>query len=69
MRARLHSGEVFDMNTMGAPVSAPYFAWEFRFLVALPPASDLLLFAKHLFVAAIGGGTGIEAELCSEFRG
>jgi hypothetical protein len=26
---------------------------ETRFLVALPPASDLLLFAKHLFVAAM----------------
>ena len=27
--------------------------WRFRFLVALPPASDLLLCAKHLFVAAM----------------
>jgi hypothetical protein len=27
-----------------------------RFLVALPPASDLLFFAKLLFVAAKGGG-------------
>jgi hypothetical protein len=27
-----------------------------RFLVALPPASDLLLFAKLLFFAAKGGG-------------
>ena len=26
--------------------------WKFRFLVAFPPVSDLLLFAKHLFVAA-----------------
>ena len=26
-----------------------------RFLVALPPASDLLLCAKHLFVTASGG--------------
>jgi hypothetical protein len=27
--------------------------WRFRFLVALPPAQDLLLSAKHLFVAAM----------------
>ena len=27
--------------------------WRFRFLVALLPASDLLLCAKHLFVAAM----------------
>ena len=27
--------------------------WRFRFLVALPPAQDLLLCAKHLFVAAM----------------
>jgi hypothetical protein len=26
---------------------------DFCFLVALPPALDLLLFAKHLFVAAM----------------
>jgi hypothetical protein len=29
------------------------FIWRIRFLVALPPVPDLLLFAKHLFVAAI----------------
>jgi hypothetical protein len=27
--------------------------WRFRFLVALPPAPDLLLCAKDLFVAAM----------------
>ena len=27
--------------------------WRFRFLVALPPERDVLLFAKHLFVAAM----------------
>jgi hypothetical protein len=30
--------------------------WRFRFLVALPPAPDLLLCAKDLFVAAMVGG-------------
>src|SRR5262249_60860911 len=27
--------------------------WRFRVLVALPPARDLLLYAKHLFLAAM----------------
>jgi hypothetical protein len=31
------------------------FDLDSRFLVALPPAPDLLLFAKDLFVAANGG--------------
>jgi len=35
-----------------------------RLLVALPLASDLLLFAKHLFVAAIvGGAASAQREL------
>src|SRR5262249_45889028 len=32
-----------------------YIYWRFRFLVASPTVRDLLLFAKHLFVAANGG--------------
>jgi hypothetical protein len=30
-----------------------------RFLVALPPASDLLIFAKHLFVEAMAAAIAL----------
>jgi hypothetical protein len=38
------------------------FDLDSRLLVALRPARDLLLFAKDLFVAAIGGGGHDEKE-------
>jgi hypothetical protein len=41
---------VFEQHAQGGGYR---FIWRIRFLVALSPAPDLFLFAKHLFVAAI----------------
>jgi hypothetical protein len=41
------------ISTAVLPASSRPGHWRFRCLVALPPAPDLLLSAKHLSVAAI----------------
>ena len=53
---RVRSRDVF-MGAKAAPPSVtrgcPAVHWQIDFLVALPPVQDLLLCAKHLFVAAM----------------
>jgi hypothetical protein len=43
------------------------FHWPFRFLVALPPALDLLISAKLLFVVAKSGTTDVRPRNFGSF--
>src|SRR5262249_16617655 len=52
-RARAQSETEMTRDRFGLLEHHGAVHWRFRFLVASPPARDLLLFAKHLFVAAI----------------